>query len=1083
MADKNDRKTSEVADSRRHGDSEPAENGRPRPVPIVGIGASAGGLESLRQFFASMPSESGMAFVVVQHLQHGRKSMMAEVLGSYTGMRVLDAADDALVEPDHVYVLPADNLLTIHEGRLRLESWKGAPPRRMPIDTFFCALAEDQDHNAVAIVMSGAGSDGTIGVRAVKECGGLTMAEALSETRRPGGFESMPQSAVATGMVDFVVPAGEMPDHLVDYARHLHVVTERKGLDTIENEALAYLKDICAVLLARKGRDFRHYKTSTLVRRIQRRMQVLRIDSAVDYVQRLRRDSEELERLSREMLIGVTRFFRNPEAFESLKAEVLRPLVHDKAADDTVRIWVIGCGTGEEAYSIGILLHEIRGELDKFLPIQIFATDIDEMAIDVARAGRYPKSIAEDVPEERLRRHFVEEEQHYIVNKEIREFCIFSQHDVIQNPPFSRLDLISCRNLLIYLDSELQKRLFPVFHYALREGGYLFLGASENVTQHRQLFTTVDKKHRVFRRREQVVRPQFEFPVPATAQSPEPPRSSAERKPPRQAMAQRIERTVLDRFGPAFVVVDEGFNVVQFSRGTGKYLEQPSGAPRTQVTEMARPGLRAGLRTALHRVAETQAETLQPHLAVATNGGTETIDLVVAPITEKGESALYLVVFRPAADRAVEAAKAAQATVGETEAGTQSRAKALEQELATTREDLQATIEELETSNEELQSANEELLSMNEELQSSNEELETSKEEIQSINEELETVNQELNHKLAELDQANADLRNLIDSTDIATIFLDTKTRIKRYTPAAEHIFNLIESDAGRPITDITANFHHSDLEDDLRAAQHEQAVREREVRLRDAGQVFSMRILPYRDSDGRVDGVVMTFQDITELKEAERQQKMLVSSLQHRVRNILSTVRSLARETRETGTSLEDFFERFEGRLNALAITETIVARTGRGSVDLYELAQEALPPGIHRSEGIHVDGPPVGLKPQAAKMLALALNELTTNAIKFGALSAAEGQIDLTWRLVPGEDGQHLRFCWRETGVPPAEDAGPARRGFGLDLIEKGVPYELGGTARVDIEPGRLTCVIEIPAEAHVVTAPAAPDEGGTT
>jgi two-component system CheB/CheR fusion protein len=1188
-------------------------------VPVVAIGASAGGLESLRQFFTTMPIDSGMGFVIVQHLQHGRKSMMAEVLASYTQMPVAAASEGARVEPDHVYVIPADCLLTIRDGILHLESWKGELPRRMPIDTLFCALAEDQGRNAVAIVMSGAGSDGTIGVRAIKECGGLAMAEALPGARGGGAFESMPKSAVATGLVDFVVPAHEMPRHLVDYVQHLHEVTERKGVETVEHEASVHLKDICAILLARKGRDFRHYKSSTLLRRIQRRMQVLRIGSAAEYVKRLRSDSEELSRLSREMLITVTSFFRDPDAFEALKTEVLRALVRNKGSDETIRIWIPGCGTGEEAYSIGILLHEVRAELENFVPVQIFATDIDEVAIDTARTGRYPKSVGEDITPARLRRCFIEEEEHYRVNKEIREFCIFSEHDLIQDPPFSRLDLISCRNLLIYLDSELQQRLVPIFHYALREGGCLFLGASGNIAQQKNLFSTIDKKHRIFRRREIVVRPQLEFPVPATAQRPEVGGVQAGRERPQEAAARLVERTVLDRYGPSYVVVDELFKIVQFSRATGRYLEQPAGTPRTNVLEMARPGLRAALRSALHKVAQSRVEVVQPNLPVNTNGATETVDLVVSPVAEKNEGLLYLVVFRPSQQSAAATGKEPEAVPAKGEDASEARVDALERELASTREDLQATIEELETSNEELQSANEELLSMNEELQSSNEELETSKEEIQSVNEELETVNQELSHKISEVDQANTDLKNLLHSTDVATIFLDRKSCIEWYAPAAKRIFNLIESDIGRPITDITAKFQYNDLEADLRKTLRTKKPHEYEVTLPSEQKVFVMRILPYWDAEERVDGLVMTFQDITELKaaertsqekareaeealaelrslldvvpvgvaiardpegndvdinpygaellglngsemvvggvrqtthrlfhegeelpvsqspllkvletrkrisdfearirredgtdtevvitaaptldssgkvlggitvfadvgqvkEAERQQRILISALQHRVRNILFIVRLLLRETRETSSSLEEFGERFEGRLDALAAAEIIVARKGQGSVDLYELVHEALPQPIQRGADIHIHGPAVRLQPYAAQMMALALNELAVNAVKFGALSASGGKVDVAWDRETSDGSDVLRFHWQESDVEPAPQA-PARRGFGHDLIDRRLPRELGGTANIEFGTRGLNCSITLPIAEHVAFVGEEPPEG---
>lgn len=1190
------------------------------PVPVVGMGASAGGLESLREFFSAMPADSGMAFVVVQHLQHGRRSMMADVLSSYTDMPVTPAADSVPVEANHVYVIPSDALLTIQEGKLHVETWKGEAPRRMPIDTFLCSLAEDQGRNAVAIVMSGAGSDGTLGVRAVKEHGGLALAEALGQPGGRVGFESMPQSAVATGLVDFVVAASSMPRHLVDYAGHLSQVTESNGVEKIEHEASAYLREICAILLARKGRDFRHYKSSTLIRRIQRRMQVLQIESAGDYVQSLRGDSQELDRLSRELLISVTSFFRDPDAFEALKTLVIEAMVQERNSDQHLRIWVPGCGTGEEAYSIAILVQEVRSQLETFPPVQIFATDIDEIAVETARIGRYPKSVAEDIAPERLRRFFVEEEDQYRVSESIRDMCIFSVHDLIQNPPFSRIDVISCRNVLIYLDTELQKRLIPIFHYALRESGCLLLGASENVTQHRNLFATVDKKHRIFRRRERVARAPLEFPVPASARQADVRRVPATSKAAKADWTPDIEKLVLDRYGPAYVVIDENFDVIQYSRGTGKYLEQPAGAPRSNIFEMARAGLRTKLRAAINEASESRKEVVRLGLSVTTNATAETIDILVRPVTAKGEAPLYVVVFRRTASRG-EAPRPSPEIEDQGErmddGEAEDRLRQLEQELAATREDLQTTIEEMETANEELQSANEELLSMNEELQSSNEELETSKEEIQSVNEELETVNQELSHKVTESDRVNTDLRNLLHSTDVATVFLDREARIKWFAPAAKRLFNLIRSDVGRPITDITAQFDPSGLREDLDTTLRTEEISEREVEALDGEATFVMRVLPYRDAEGRADGLVVTFQDIsrlkaverqgaekarqaqlaladlqalldvvpvgiamahdalghdvrvnrhgaamlesrewlvvggerqhkyrvcqgdeaipfedtplqrvlrtgetivdfecrieredgtsidvavsaaplhdkegnirgavtafadvTEAKAAQRRQHLLVAALQHRVKNVLAAVRSLERETRETSETLDEFTEKFEGRLDALAMTETMLARTPEERVDLHELMGEALPPAMYKAGTVTIDGPAVRLTRRAAQLMSLALNELTTNAIKFGALSCPEGRIVASWRPQSGDGDGVLRFQWRESGVTPPPQA-PSGGGFGLELIEKGLPYELGGSAEIEFAPTGIVCAIAFPLENHVVSIEEEPPE----
>lgn len=1186
---------------------------------VVGIGASAGGLESLKRFFTAMPADGGMGFVIILHLTPDRPSMMAELLGRYTSMPVKPAEDGGAVEPDHVYVIPPGTLLSVSAGRIRVRKPASERERRMPIDAFFRSLAEDQGPNGVCIVLSGAGSDGTLGLRAVKEHGGLALAEALGPERKDlAPFGGMPHSAVATGLVDFEAPAEEMPRHLMDYARHLGEVTHSKGTDGLQNDAAAHLQDICAVLLARKGHDFRHYKPNTLIRRIHRRMLVTRIGSAAAYLRCLREDGEEVERLFRDLLIGVTSFFRDPEAFDALKEAAIRPLVKSKSNDEGIRIWVPASGTGEEVYSIAILVQEVCGDEELFPRVQIFATDIDDLAIETARSGRYAHSAVAEISSERLKRFFVEEDHDYRLKKELREMCIFSQHDVIKDPPFSRLDLISCRNLLIYLDADLQKRLIPIFHYALAEGGYLFLGASENISHHRHLFATVDRKNRVFRRRTTAGPATLEFPLsPAAGRYAAAPRPVGGAEHAKPNLARRAERLVLNEFGPPYVVVDDNFNILHFSQGTGRYLEPAAGVPRSSIVDMARRGLRVGLRSTLHKAMESGQAVEQRGLTVTSEGGPERIDLAVMPLAEEDEGRLFLVVFRPAAaktDAEEPGAKAASAASDEPEV------QRLERELAMTKEDHQTTVEELETSTEELQSANEELLSMNEELQSSNEELETSKEELQSLNEELETVNQELNHKVTELDQINADLRNLLASTQLATIFLDARGCIKWFTADARGIFSLIEADVGRPITDISTKLDYGDLTDDIDRALKTQQTIERQVHLPDEPTSYAMRVLPYRDSDGKVDGVVLTFTDVsklyaaqqeareraklaqtreaeleslveivpvgiamtrdkagdtvrvnrhgaellgtgrdvisdgvrkvgyriycghsvvpveelplqkalssgetiedfearivredgsardvlisaaplfdpdgevsggitafadvTDLEEAQRRQKLLVAALQHRVRNILATVRSLLNQTLRSSISLDDFAEHFEGRLDALALTESMMARVGGDTLLLYELLMELLPAGVHEQGTVTIEGPRVMMTARAAQTLALVINELTTNAIKYGGLSDADGRVEITWSVEPGGEGERFRFRWRESGIDASGP--PEARGFGLDLIERGLPYELGGTASVTFGQGELACEIDIPAAEHVVEVlpePASREEG---
>jgi two-component system CheB/CheR fusion protein len=1214
-----------------------AESGGPptpeAPALIVGIGTSAGGLESLKRFLGALPVVDWMGFVVVQHLQPGRPSRMDEVIAHFTQLPVTTARDGVAVRGGHVHVMPEDTLLTIDQGCLRVEQTGGDMPRPMRIDTFLRALAADQGRRAVGIVMSGAGSDGALGVREIKAAGGLTLAESMTARRQEAsGFDSMPRSAAATGAVDFLVPAGDMPRYLLDYADHLHAMgglipaepadgepSDAAPPTAVAREIETALMDICAVLLARKGRDFRQYKPSTLVRRIERRMQVLRIATAADYLARLRADGEELERLSWDLLISVTRFFRDPEAFDALKADVLHPLVRACDADQAVRVWVPGCGTGEEAYSIAILLLELRQELERFPKLQIFATDIDPRAIEMARAGRYPKSIDADVSAARLDRFFQAEEETYRVHKEVREICIFSEHDLIQSPPFSQLDLISCRNVLIYLDGNLQKRLIPIFHYALRAGGFLFLGASEYVAHAPELFTVVDKRHRLFRRQDQAARPKLEFPAPAasaasTAPPPPGPPAADRAQGEREAVVARVEETLRARYVPPYVVVDDNQTIVRFSSGTGPFLEAPAGEPRDNLLDMVRPSLRAGVRAALTKAARGEGPVVQPGVADTPDGGEGPTSVVVTPVSGQRARPLYIVAFE-SREREIGAPRAPAATGRPAAAA--DRVRALERELAQTREDLQATIEELETSNEELQSTNEEMHSMNEELQSSNEELETSKEEVQSVNEELQTVNDELQHKYQELNRTHANLKNLLSSTDIASVFLDRELRIRWYTPAAQRLFSLIETDLGRPIGDLTAHFEHAALLDDLRAVLVHQDRREREVIQPDSGRVFTLRVLPYEDTEGRPDGLVMTFQDITRLKAAEREsaerareaeaalarlrllldvvpagiviadgaapprldinpaaaellgvaatrgdpeglaasdvclvdetadarprawplfevlrtgrpmperearlarpgqpgtdvmvgaapvtrpdgtisgsimvlvdigrvkaaerrQRHLLEALQQRVRDILGMARWLSRETRDRSADLDGFFERFEGRLGALATTETIVARTSHGQVDFAELVDEVVQPELHGGDSVRANGPSVLLPPRPAQLLALALNELTLNALTHGALTTGTGRIAVTWQVdaaaaasVSGSatatraDGW-LTLHWTETGGPPPTAGASQARGFGRTLLETTLPRTLAARPRVTFTTEGVTVAIEVP------------------
>ena len=743
------------------------------------------------------------------------------------------------------------------------------------VDEFFTSLAQDRGEHAACVILSGTGSDGTVGLRAVKEHGGLTVAQAEAE------YDGMMRSAVATGLVDFILRPEDIPTRLVTYfqdAQNTEIVPDENN---IQPGTAVWLGRVTALLRNQTGHDFSSYKESTIIRRVRRRMHVLHVDKIGAFIERLRRDPREVTLLFQDLLIGVTGFFRDPEAFAALEREVVPHLFEGKGPNDSIRVWVPGCATGEEAYSIAILLRECAPVVGS-PKLQIFASDIDEHALDIARVGRYPASIVKDLSPDRVGRFFHGEDGTYRVSGEIREICLFSPHNLLRDAPFSRLDLISCRNLLIYLRSELQDRVIPLFHYALSQNGYLLLGTSENVTRHTRLFLNVDKVHRIFRRRSFPERriPEFPLTAPDTLRRPLPPPALTAGGGEARLRA-AAERQLIERFAPAYAVVNVEGDVLHSSGRTGKYLELPSGVPDTNIFNLARPGLRAELRRALHKSVGSGQQVVHSKVTVGSDGGNQDIDLYVQPLRSMpAQEGMYMVVFQ---DLGAIRLDIGPTEVPASEAG-DSSAHVLEEELRATKERLQTTTEELESSNEELKSGNEELQSMNEELQSANEELQTSKEELQSINEELQTVNAELNARVDELSRANNDMQNLLDSTQIATVFLDRSLNVKGFTPAAKDVFRLVESDAGRSITHVRARFEYESLADDAERVLRTLATVEKPVRNREDGTRYVMRMLPYRTSDNVINGVVMTFTDVTRISAAEAQIESLTHDLRARI-------------------------------------------------------------------------------------------------------------------------------------------------------------------------------------------------------
>jgi two-component system, chemotaxis family, CheB/CheR fusion protein len=1024
--------------------------------PIVGVGASAGGVEALEYLFKVMPPEPGMAFVIVTHQAPKRESMLPEILARDTRMPVLIAEHDQLVLRDHIYVAPADSVLQMEKGRLRLRPISDGR-ERTPIDSFFAALAEDQGEHAIGIVLSGAGSDGTLGIKAIKEHGGLTLAQATNHSGPR--HSSMPASAIASGLVDLAVPVETMPEQLAAYIRTFDILDKEVEKD---EQAETSRNAICAILLDQAGHDFRGYKTRTFYRRIERRMQVLQIPSLAAYAERLRQDPSEVNTLFRDLLIGVTNFFRDTKAFEALEQLAMPRLFEGKGPSDTIRVWVPGCATGEEVYSLAIILREQVEQSRSRAKVQIFATDIDEAALGVARTGRYPDTLLQGVSKERLERFFGSEGTSYVINKPIRDMCVFSSHSVVRDPPFSRMDLISCRNLLIYLNSELQGHVIPIFHYALKPNGFLFLGTSENISQHSDLFTSLDKKNRVFQRREDGAAVPHLPPVfrrhgvggVSLAES---------KRPPGGSLRQSIEARVLERYAPAHVVVTREGDVINYSPGTGKYLEAPPGRPSRALMAMARRGLRLPLRSALNEAIESRRMAVRDNVELEGDDKSELVRIAVEPLRQDDNETLYLVVFGDLHAAAARQGRPAKQRRGKAR---DANLEQLESELRETRERLQSMVEEYEAAIQELKSSNEEMVSVNEELQSTNEELETSKEELQSVNEELHTVNHELTVKIEELDSANSDLRNLYESTQIATVFLDRDMIIRSFTPAVTHVFNLIPSDRGRPLTDIAHQLDYAELPQDIRQVFGARQPLERRVSRRDGAAHYIMRALPYSTGSGNIEGAVLTFSDVTSLAQAEEQLRVLVAELNHRVKNMLTVIVSIATQTLKNSTDAKTFAKTFLDRLHAMARSHELLSRDQWTDVSLLDVVRQEIEPyRIGRDDRVVIDGPAVSLTPKVALSLGMIIHELGTNSLKYGSLSAADGSLEISW-ATERRSGNSLVLDWIERGGPLVGKQ--PQRGFGLTLIEREVSHGLGGNATIEFEEGGLRVNLRIPLDA---------------
>ena len=909
-----------------------SKKGAPQPVspppkstysalPIVGIGASAGGLEAFEAFFRACPVDTGMAFVLVPHLDPGHVSLLTEILQRSTAMPVHEALDQIAVEADHVYIIPPNREMAILGGVLQLSVPEQARGQRMPVDGFLRSLADDQREHAIGIVLSGTATDGTLGLRAIHGAGGVCMVQEPSTAK----YDGMPQSAINAGYATHILPVERMPAMLLEALR-LSAIRLRVPA-VLPEKTLSGINQILLQVRSATGHDFSLYKKSTIGRRIERRMAQHCIEEPAVYARYLKENPAEIQLLFKELLINVTSFFRDPEAFVALKQNILPALLTGKPPGYTFRVWVAGCASGEEAYSIAILLHELLDEVnensqDSFthdITLQIYATDLDDDAIATARSGTYPPNIAQDVTPERLRRFFTKDETGgYKVKKNLRESVVFAVQNVVKDPPFTKLDLLRCRNLMIYLEPELQNRLIPNFHYALKPDGVLFLSTSESITNQSELFTALDRKWKFYRAihgnpaniRSQTMTgdsahlsaaPLVSTQSAAIAAGPESAMGATAPAKKSDNIADLSNRALLQSYAPAAVTIDARGDILFVHGDTGRYLRPAPGPLSNNVVDMAREGLQQPLRAALLGAAAEAEPQRSGEVSVKTNGGFSLVRFSLRRLpgqhgTSKGGAPLLLVCFEDVAGAAPAPAakkRPGRASTQLAQSNEHDRIAFLENELAYNKENLQATIEEAQAANEELKSTNEELQSTNEELQSSNEELETSKEELQSLNEETITVNGELNARIEQLSSLQNDMKNLFDNINVGTLFIDHNLVIRRYTREAVKIYRLIAGDVGRPLGDIKSNIVGDDLLAEIQRVLDTLIPVERELQTLD-GKWYVARIHPYRTLDNVIEGVVLTFADISERREAERLKLGVVQLARELAEGIVNTVSEL---------------------------------------------------------------------------------------------------------------------------------------------------------------------------------------------
>jgi two-component system CheB/CheR fusion protein len=891
------------------------------PSCVVGIGASAGGFEATRSFFSVMPTDSGAAFVVVLHLDPKYRSLAAPLLQKYSAMPVQEAVDGALLAANQVYTAPSDQDLRVQDGRLQLVPLSRTRGLHLPVDQFFTSLAEACGRRAIGVVLSGTGSDGTLGAAAIVAQGGIVLVQEPSTAQ----FDGMPRSAMTTHTACKVVAIDKMPELICNYARHPYVLQDdAASLEADEQQAV---QELLKVMRAHHDYDFSSYKRNTLLRRIQRRMGLRGIQRVASYVDLLKRDPLELDALFRDFQIGVTQFFRDPEAWTALDAEVLGALLASKPQGEPIRVWIPGCSTGQEAYSLAMLMLDRLRRTRKHCPVQIFATDTNDAALEIGRQGRYPAGIATQLSPARLRRYFSAEAkgQQYVVSEALRACVVFGRQNMFADPPFGRVDLISCRNVLIYLEPEIQKKVLSIFHFALRPGGYLFLGSAESNGGRDDLFAPLSRKWRIFTRAGLGRAELLTLPLKSQAERAALGSAAVHVAPALNQVAALVQKLVLEQFAPAAVLVNAQNQVLYFSGPTDDFLLPPRGAPTQDLLAMVREGLRASLRGALQQAA---GSTQRVELAARMQRGSALVpvQLSVAPLGERELGKLFLVVFRPGQQVA-----RAPAGKGRRRQVEPNLAQHLEQELQATRDDLQGVVARFEAANEELRLSNEQVVSSNEELRSLNEELESSKEELQSLNEELTTVNQQLHAKVLELEVSNSDLHNLMASSEIATLCLDRELRIKWFSPAAQQLFNLLPGDVGRPISNVISALGDTDLIAAARAvlADRASAIHQFQV---DSGRWYLRRTLPYKDGDASISGVIVNYTDITDSQLAQQATTTLRTDLATSVKTSqqlrkLSSALALAEE-RERRILAKDLHDDLGQMLAVIAIKATVLLK-----------------------------------------------------------------------------------------------------------------------------------------------------------